>query len=113
MEYYRRAVALDSKFVPALLGVASLFVADEQGEWSDAKEAIAFARKACEVTKRKDIDSLRIMAGVYAVVGQFDEASRAARDAIEVAQAAGDRQSADRIQGMLKLYEQLRAGKAD
>ena len=113
MEYYRRAVALDSEFVPALLGVASLFVADERGEWSDANEAIACAEKACEVTKHKDIDSLRILAGVYAVVGRFDKAADVARTAIEVARAAGDRQAVERIQGMLKLYEKLQAGKRE
>ena len=113
MEYYRRAVALDSEFVPALLGVASLFVADERGEWSDANEAIACAEKACEATEHKDIDSLRILAGVYAVVGRFDKAADVARTAIEVARAAGDRQAVERIQGMLKLYEKLQAGKRE
>ena len=109
--YYRDAVTSDPEFVPALMALAALYIEDMKTEWSDPDEALAFANKACELTQHKDFNALRILAAVQAVGGQFDEAVRTARTALRIAVASGDRYSANRIQDMLRLYEQVQAGR--
>ena len=99
--------------IPALMALATLHIEDTEGEWSDREESLAFAKKACELTEHKDFNALRILAAVHAVAGQFDEAARTARTALRIAVASGDRHSANRIQDMLRLYEQIQADKQE
>ncbi len=106
---YRRALELDSEFIPAMLGLASLCIADERASAAETKEALSLAKKACDLTGRKDLQSLRILAGMYAVTGQFGEAADTARTAVQVARAARDQDSVRQIQEMLQLYERVRA----
>ena len=86
--FYRRAVELDSEFIPAMLGLAALCIADVGADSAEIAEALDLAVKACDMTREKDLQSLRILAGMYAVAGRFDEAARTAKTAIEVASPA-------------------------
>lgn len=107
--HYRRAVDLDSEFIPAMLGLASLCIADDRADSAEIEQALAMARKACDLTRNKDVQALRILAGMYAVAGQFGEAARTARTALDVARAAGDPLAVRQIEEMLGLYEKLLA----
>ena len=109
--YYRRATDLDAEFTPAMLGLASLCIADERATPAETKEALALAKKACDLTGRKDLQTLRILAAMYAVAGQPGEAVSTARTALQVARAAGDQFSVRQVEGMLKLYEKLAASR--
>jgi len=110
-EHYRRALDLDSEFVPAMLGLASLCIADVHANSAEIEQALAMARKACDLTGRKDLQALRILAGMYAVAGQFREAAGTARTALDLARAAPDPHAAREIESMLELYEKLQARK--
>ena len=107
--HYRRAVELDGEFIPAMLGLATLCIADVEADSAEIKEALAMARKSCDLTRRKDLQALRILAGMYALDGQPAEAVRTTRTALEVAMGEGNRQAAGQIRDMLKLYETLEA----
>lgn len=107
--YYRRATELDSEFIPPMLGLATLCIADAQASAAEMKEALRLAKRACELTGRKDLQALRILAGMYAVAGRLGDAANTARDAIEVARAAGNEEAASQIREMLKLYETVQA----
>jgi len=109
--YYRHAVELDSEFIPAMLGLASLCIANVRADSAEIEQSLGMARKACDLTGYKDVQALRILAGMYAVAGQFREAAGTARKALEVAHAAGDMFAAREIQAMLELYEKLSARK--
>jgi tetratricopeptide (TPR) repeat protein len=113
MSCYQRAVEHNADFVPALLGLASIHVMVDRPELYDLDAALAHAEKACELTRRQDPDALKTLAAVYAVARRFDDAVNTAKSALEIARAAGDRRLADRIQKMLKVYEQLQAGKRE
>jgi len=111
--HYRRALDLDTEFIPAMLGLASLCIADVRASPADIERALALARKACELTGYKDLQGLRILAGMHAVAGQFREAAGTARKALGVAHAVGDTFAVREIESMLELYEKLSAKKRD
>jgi len=107
--HYRRAVELDAEFVPAMLGLVTLCVVDRQATVEETKEALALAEKACDLTGRKELQPLRILAGMYAKAGQFGEAAKISRTALDVARAAGDQDSARKVQQVLAHFEKLEA----
>lgn len=65
------------------------------------------------MTGRKELQPPRILAGLYAKTGHFGEAASTARAALELARAAGDVNSARKIQQVLTHYEKLQAEKPD
>ncbi|MHC4402319.1 MAG: tetratricopeptide repeat protein [Planctomycetota bacterium] len=107
--YYRRAVECNPKFVPALLGLASIRIRDDQPELYNVDEALALAKKACDVTGHEHPAAMEILAAVYVAAGQLGDAVRTAKSALELARGAGDQDLADRIQKKLDLYERARA----
>ena len=108
--YYRRAVESDPEYVPALLGLASIHIIDRP-ELYDVDQAVALAKKACDVTGHKDPAAMEILAGVYVAAGRLDDAVITARNALEVARRAGDQDLVDRLRENLELYERARRGR--
>lgn len=111
--YYHRAVEHNPKLVVALLGLASIRIMVDRPKLYNVDEALAHAEKACEVTRHQDPNALNTLAGVYAVARRFDDAVDTAKDALEIARAAGNQGMTHRIQRMLQVYEQLQAGKRE
>lgn len=107
--YYEQAVQADPALLPALLGIASLRIMIDRPELFDVDKALAAAQKACEVTHNEHPDALRVLAGVYAVSGQFDKAIGTATKAVRIAREGGATDLANRIQRMLEAYQQLQA----
>jgi hypothetical protein len=91
------------------LGLASIHIIEGQPELYDVDEALALAKRACDVTGHKDPAAMEILAGVYVAAGRLGDAVITTRDALELALATGDRDSADRTRKMLDLYEKLQA----
>ncbi len=111
-EYYRRAVELDSEFIPAMLGLASMCIADVRASSTQIEHTLALAQKACELTEYNDLQALRILAGMHAIAGQIGPAARTARKALDVARASSDGDAIRQIEAMLQLYEQRLAEKS-
>ncbi len=109
--YYEQAIQADPGLLPALLGIASLRIMIDHPKVFDVGKALTAAEKACEVTHHEHPDALRVLAGVYAVSGQFDKAIDTASKAVRIARAGGATDLANRIQRMLEAYQQLRAGR--
>lgn len=107
--YYRRAVELDPEFIPAMLAIATLCISNAQTDSAQTEEALALAKRASDLTGNNNLQTLRVLAAVYAVAGEIGKAADTARKALEIARAAGDQVSADRIQKMLNLYEEVQA----
>lgn len=62
------------------------------------------ARRACQVTGRKNASSLDTLAAAYAEAGRFKEAVVAAQEAIELAGAAKQQAAVRKMQQRLALY---------
>ena len=107
--YYERALEHDSELVPAMLELAAIRMRFDRPDLCDLDQAIALAEKACDVTHHKDPLALKTLAGAYAFARRFDDAVSAARSALELALAAGDRELANASRKLLSVYEKLQA----
>ena len=110
-DYYRRAVQCDPDHVPAMLGLASIRIIDGQPETYDVDEAIALAKRACDVTRQQDPAAMEILAGVYVAAGRLDDAVLTARSALRVALAVGNQDLVERLRENLEFYERGRQGR--
>jgi len=108
VRYYHRSLEQNPEFVPALLNLASIRTVVDRPELYDVDEALALAKKACDVTGHKDADALKSLAGVYAAAGQLGKAVDTARKAEGIALAAGQQELAQLIHRMLRSYERFR-----
>ncbi len=109
--YYRLALEQSPGLVPAMLELASIHLMVDRPELRDLDQALALAEKACEVTRHRDPIALKTLAGAYALARRFNDAVSTARNALEIARAAGDRELADATRKMLDVYEKLQADK--
>lgn len=72
----------------------------------DGPRAVGFALQACELTGHRSMEALDVLGVCHAAAGQFEEAVRAARQALELAQAAGQMAVAEKILARIELYKQ-------
>jgi len=68
-------------------------------------EAVTLAEALCQRTRNQDTGALVVLAAAYAEVGRFDDACRVARDAMALAQAAGQEQVVADLRAQLERYQ--------
>jgi len=69
------------------------------------EEAVQWAEKACQLTKRNDDAMLDTLAAAYAAAGRFEDARKAIAEAIKVAQAANHVDVVKDYESRQALYE--------
>ena len=109
VDYYQRAVEYEPKMVPAMLALVSICLMADRPELFDVDNALTYAKQACEVTDYKHPQALEILASVYAMSGKFSDAVQTANQAVETAQAVGDRETANRVREMLQVLKKIQA----
>jgi tetratricopeptide (TPR) repeat protein len=87
-----------SRFAALLLAIC------EPAEGGDPAQAVELAEQACSLIGRRDILCLDTLAAAYASAGRFDEAVSVAKEAWQMAQAAGQSALAEQIHIRLQLY---------
>jgi tetratricopeptide (TPR) repeat protein len=70
----------------------------------DPNRAVELAERACAMTFRQDIDCLDTLAAAYASTGRFAEAVATAKQAWDLAKAAGQTSLAEELHMRLQLY---------
>jgi hypothetical protein len=75
-------------------------------ELRDAAQAVAFAERACALTRYRAIEPLDTLGVCYAAAGDFAEAIRATEQASRLAEVAGQPAIAERILERIELYQQ-------
>ncbi len=70
----------------------------------DADNAVEFSRRACEMTKYKNINLLDTLAAAYAAAGRFDDAVKTAQKAVDTAKTGGQNTLAEEIKERMELY---------
>jgi tetratricopeptide (TPR) repeat protein len=84
--------------------LAWLIATHEESEGGRPKEAVEHAERACLLIGGRDIVYLDTLAAAYASAGRFDEAVSRAKEAWQMAEAAGQDALAEEIHIQLQLY---------
>jgi len=102
---YREALRLKPDTAEVLNNLAWLLATSENPEARHGAEAVRCAERACELTRHQQGFFLGTLAAAYAEAGRFADASRIAQQAIQLAEAAGQKDVAARNRELLRLYE--------
>ncbi len=111
IKLYYQAIQADPNHAPVLNHLAWLRAADPQARYRDGAEAVRLAEAACASVvdpARPSVlaaNCLDTLAAAYARAGRFDEAVKAARQAIAMAEALGRRGAARSFAARLELFE--------
>lgn len=101
---YRRALEHRPEFLPALVDLAWLLATSDPPHQRPA-DAITLALRASTTSGGAAAVVLDTLAVAYASAGQYEEALRVGREALQRARADGDGQLAERIAVRMRYYE--------
>jgi tetratricopeptide (TPR) repeat protein len=88
-----------------LNGLAWILATSPDDGQRDGEEAVRLAEKACELTQRRQHETVDTLAAAYAEAGRFDDAVRTAREAIRLAEEANNEGAVADYRERLELYE--------
>ncbi|HWB59666.1 MAG TPA: tetratricopeptide repeat protein, partial [Chthoniobacteraceae bacterium] len=102
---YREALRLAPDSVEAQTRLAWLLATVRDPALRNPSEALELAEKACALTERENAVALNTLAAAYAANKRFDDAVNTCKEALAIAQHAGDKPLAATIQEHLRLYQ--------
>ncbi len=79
---FRRALELNPDWVTAMANLASLYAAAPDASVRDPLEAVRLAERAATLTRRRDANTLDVVAVAHAAAGDFDRAIAVADEAL-------------------------------
>jgi tetratricopeptide (TPR) repeat protein len=103
LQHYREALALGPDEM-VYNNLAWLYATHRNASVRDVAQAVALATRAAELTEFRNPNVLDTLAAAYASAGRFDEAMATTTRAIELAEAAGERDLAGVLNERLQLY---------
>ena len=103
--FFRKAVSLNPEDFQMLTFVARVLASDENPQARDGQTALVMASKANALTGGYQPAMLDALAMAYAELGQFDDAQKAAQDAVMLAKDYNMTNDVDIIQRRLELYK--------
>jgi tetratricopeptide (TPR) repeat protein len=104
LDHVRQAVRLQPEAMQPNRLLAWMIATQESLPGGTTKEAVEAAQRACRLTGQRDASCLDTLAAVYAQAGRFDEAVTTAKEAWQLARAAGQNSLAEEIHVRLQLY---------
>ena len=104
LAHFRDALRLDPDYVRALTWTARVLTSDKDSNLRNAKEALAFAQRANELTGGSEPFVMDTLAMAYAEAGRFAEAARTVDQAIAIATRTGAKEDAAAMRQRLELY---------
>lgn len=105
VEHYEKVLQLMPGFADTYNNLAWILATDSDERVRDPARAVQHAERACELTKRRDPETLDTLAAAQAAAGRFDDAIHTAEEAITVALAAGQKDLAKEIESHLEFYK--------
>ena len=103
--HYREALRLTPDFPDALNELAWILATDPNSKNRSGTEAVQLAKRACELTQNQQPAFLTTLAAAYAETGQFEEAIATIKTSNTRAMAAGQKESTDKNESLLKLFK--------
>ena len=104
VEHGREAIRLAPDQARVYRFLAWLIATHELDNTLDPTEAVKLAERACTLTARRDPVCLDTLAAAYASARRFAEAESTAKEAWQLAQAAGQESLAEELHMRLQLY---------
>ena len=104
IRWYRETLRLKPNSIEAATELAWLLATHPDAQIRDAGQSLQLARAVAQATKGQGYPVFDALAAALAEDGRFDEATRAAEHAAQLATQAGDTNSASRISARAALY---------
>jgi tetratricopeptide (TPR) repeat protein len=101
---YRIALALSPGHVESANNLAWILATAKEPNLRGPAEAVQLAEYAVKASKSKSPGLLDTLAAAYASAGRYEEAVKTGREAVQMAEAAGTRDMAQRMSERLRLY---------
>lgn len=106
LDHYREAAGLKPDWPVPLNEMAWILATCPDAGVRDARQAVAYAERASELTQGRSPAILDTLAAAYAAAGDFEKAVKTAQAAMKGASAAEAQKLADAIGKRLQLYRQ-------
>jgi tetratricopeptide (TPR) repeat protein len=101
---FKDAVQLKPDCAEACDSLAWMLATVSEASWRDGKRAVELAQRANQLAKGQNPSFLRTLAAADAELQRFDEAIQNAQAAMKLAQASGQTNLVEYLNGDLKLY---------
>jgi tetratricopeptide (TPR) repeat protein len=102
--HYEKSLAIAPESTVALNNLALVFATCSDARFRNGPRAIELAERADQLSGGKNADIVRTLSAAYAESGRFKDAIDAAKRALELATAQGDRPLASTLQMDIDLY---------
>jgi len=103
--HFQKVLEIKPDYLEVQINLAWVLATSPQASLRNGNKAVELAQRANQLTGGENPVILHTLAAAYAEVGRFSDAMRSAQKAIELAQAAGQKDLAGQLNGELKLYE--------
>ena len=103
--YFRQALKIDPDNLQVLIYLAQVLASDENPNVRDGRAALALASTANALTGGTQPAMLDVLAMACAEQGHFDDAQKAAQEALDLTKASGMTNAAAVVQQRLQLYQ--------
>lgn len=105
MQHYQKALELSPKSIPTLTNLAWLLATSRDGAVRNGAKAIELARQADRLTGGANTVVLRTLAAAYAENGEFVNAIRTARSAMQLTRMQGNDSLTTDLDEQIRLYQ--------
>jgi tetratricopeptide (TPR) repeat protein len=103
--HYRQTLRLKPEAIETLNNLAWILATTQDQRYRDGREALAIARRACELAGNSNAEVLDTMAAAYAESGRFEDAVQMLQRAINLAAALKDEGAVRGFQTRMRLYQ--------
>lgn len=105
IQHYEKALELSPQSIPTLTNLAWLLATSQDGSLRNGPKAIELARQADRLTGGGNTRVLRTLAAAYAENGEFANAIRTARSAMQIARMQGEDSLTTELDQQAALYQ--------
>jgi Flp pilus assembly protein TadD len=103
--HYRKALELSPQSIPTLTNLAWLLATSQDASLRNGPKAVELARQADRLTGGANTLVLRTLAAAYAETGEFGNAIRTARSAMQLTRMHGEDSRTTDLDQQIRLYQ--------
>ena len=104
IECWTRLLQFSPGNVDVMSNLALLKATHKNPDFRNPGEAVALAKRACELTNYSRADLLAVLATAHAAAGKFSAAAMVAEKALQIAQSSGEKALVEKLRKRLDIY---------